>query len=190
MHVLFDVPSLFQVGCPSSDGDRAAVLAVHLRGLPITQSSVHSLRPREQALDDDEQHERRGGGSAAFSSASASPPQAGTARLALARSLAARTSGFTCADLAALCKDAALSALRNHLAAAAAAAAAGPTAAAKAAPQRPLECGNSSSSSSSSSGARELAAQASRVPAPLPPVTAADFEAALGAALKRRGLAL
>jgi SpoVK/Ycf46/Vps4 family AAA+-type ATPase len=182
------MPSLFQVGCPSSDGDRAAVLAVHLRGLPITQSSVHSLRLREQALDDDEQHERRGGGSAAFSSASASPLQAGAARLALARSLAARTSGFTCADLAALCNGAALSALRNHLAAAAAAAAAGPTAAAKAAPQRPLECGNSSSSSSS--GARELAAQAYRVPAPLPPVTAADFEAALGAALKRRGLAL
>lgn len=122
------------------------MLRVHLQGLPLSQhdssdvatpSTAHrdraseirsnSVQELEQglqglALKDEKTKEfdnQSEGLNNCSDNASSSPhlPGVESARRALAQSLAARTAGFTCADLAALCKDAALVALRNHLAA-------------------------------------------------------------------------
>lgn len=124
------------------------MLHVHLKGLPLSQcapsdnaatsrahtpdggdgSRTNGVKELEQSLqslalkdkpgeeESDEQPGTLNSGSDAVSSPLESHAES-TSR-ALAQSLAARTVEFTCADLAALCKDAALMALRNHLASA------------------------------------------------------------------------
>jgi len=124
---------------------------VHLQGLPLSQcapsenatspprkpdggnegrtSGVQGLEQSLQGLalrdEPGEKSEKQPTTLNSGSGGVSSPPstQAESTSRALAQSLAARTAGFTCADLAALCKDAALMALRNHLASAGPAAA-------------------------------------------------------------------
>ena len=110
------------LGPPASAADRRAVLAVHAARLPLEQGL---------AEDSKEAETERGEGKTRV-----------TKRACLLARLADETSGFTCADLAALCRDAALGALRRHLGS----------------PQHERGDG-----------------------APLPPVTAEDFDCALRA---------
>jgi SpoVK/Ycf46/Vps4 family AAA+-type ATPase len=166
--------SLF-VGPPTSAEDRAAVLAVHTRPLPLAPLSAGGDNPA-QVLGDvsgggvgrggDQVGGGRRGGCYGVSGGDddqaaedddarlCTPNEKETAVQALVADLALRTHGFSCAELAALPRAAAKLALRRHLAEIESAVA-GPAA-------------------------------RRRKSAGLPPVTAKDFEAALSRVKQRQ----